>query len=50
LNAVKHGYVDDPAKYRFSSYHSYFEEKGEEGLKELMRDHPIEKLEEGDNF
>ena len=50
LNPIKHGYVDDPTKYRFSSYHSYFTEKGENGLKILMDNHPIEKLEAGDDF
>ena len=50
LNPIKHGYVDDPTKYRFSSYHSYFREKGEKGLKILMNNHPIEKLEARDDF
>jgi len=50
LNPVKHGYVDDPSKYKFSSYHFYFKEKGEDRLKVLMRNHPIEKLKEGDDF
>jgi len=50
LNPVKHGYVDDPSKYKFSSYYSYFQEKGEDGLKVLVRNHPIERLEAGDDF
>ncbi len=50
LNPIRHGYVDDLTNYRFSSYHSYFKEKGEEGLKVIMRNHPISKLEPEDDF
>lgn len=50
LNPVKHGYVDDPCKYKFSSYQFYFKEKGEKGLKILMRNHAIERLEAEDDF
>jgi putative transposase len=50
LNPVKHGYVDDPSKYKFSSYHSYFRERGEEGVKALARNHPVQRLEAGEDF
>lgn len=50
LNPVKHGYVDDPSKYKFSSYHSYFREKGEDEMRVLMTNHPVEKLKIEDHF
>jgi len=50
LNPVKHGYVDDPRKYKFSSYHSYFKERGGDWMEVFMTNHSIEKLEEEDHF
>jgi putative transposase len=50
LNPVKHGYVDDPAKYPFSSYHPYFSEKGEDKIRILMSSYPVDKVKTADDF
>jgi len=50
LNPVKHGYVDDPGKYRFSSYHSCFDEKGKDWMRVFMTNHPTHNLKSEDNF
>ncbi len=50
LNPVKHGYVEDPNKYKFSSYHSYFKERGGDWMEVFIVSHSIEKLEEEDCF
>jgi putative transposase len=50
LNPVKHGYVDNPTNYRFSSYHYYFKKEGEEKLKVLINSHPVDRLDVEDDF
>ena len=50
LNPVKHGYVDDPGRYRFSSYHSYFKEKGESGTKLFVMNQPVDAFGQVDDF
>jgi putative transposase len=48
-NPVKHGYVERPEDWAFSSYRSYLQTGGEEWLVKCWQDFPITEL-ENDNF
>jgi putative transposase len=50
FNPVKHGYVDDPESYRFSSYNSWLRTEGESRLEGLLRQFPPRETEKGDDF
>jgi len=41
VNPVKHGYVEDPEDYEFSSYRAYLGANGEGWLKDILRNFPV---------
>jgi putative transposase len=49
-NPVKHGYVDSPEEYRFSSYGSHLRIRGKKWLREILRRFPPAETEKGDEF
>jgi len=49
-NPLKHGYVQDPEAWQFSSYRSYLVDEGEGWLKNCLQDFPIDDLLDDDNF
>jgi putative transposase len=50
FNPVKHGYVDSPESYKFSSYNIYLEIEGENWLNYISKCFPASKVEKGDDF
>lgn len=48
VNPVKHGYVENPEDYEFSSYRAYLEANGEEWVKGLLHRFPVADLLETD--
>lgn len=44
LNRVKHGYVENPEDYEFSSYRAHLKASGEDWLREILRKYPVESL------
>lgn len=49
-NPVKHGYVQNPGDWHFSSYRHYLRNDGEVWLKNCLRDFPIFDLFDDDRF
>lgn len=49
-NPVKHGYVQEPGDWRFSSYPHYLSKDGETWLKNRMTDFPIYDLFDDDKY
>ena len=49
-NPVKHGYVDDPEEWRFSSYSFYLRDDGNQWLAEYEKEFPIYDLFDDDKF
>ena len=49
-NPVKHGYVDSPEAYRFSSYGSHLTIQGKKWLQDVLRRFPPAAGEKGDDF
>ncbi len=49
FNPVKHGYVDSPDKWKFSSYCKFCDEVGEE-YKEILKKYPFNKVRVKDDF
>ena len=49
-NPVKHGYVQEPGDWQFSSYHHYLHDDGEAWLENCIRDFPIYDLLDDDRF
>lgn len=48
-NSVKHGYVQNPENWKFSSYRFYLQEEGEEWLAKCWLNYPAEDLLHEDN-
>lgn len=48
LNPVKHGYVDDPEAYKFSSYNQYLRIEGVNWLADILKHFPPKKVEKDD--
>ena len=46
-NPVKHGYVDDPYMWAWSSVHLYFDTKGQEWLRATWKEYPVGSLGSG---
>ena len=49
-NPVKHGYVQNPEDWHFSSYRHYLRNDGDVWLKKYLQDFPIFDLFEDDKF
>jgi putative transposase len=49
-NPVKHGYVTEPEDWRFSSYHSYYNDYGNEWLGNCLKEFPLIDLLSDDKF
>ncbi|HEY2980179.1 MAG TPA: transposase [Anaerolineales bacterium] len=49
-NPVRHGYVQCPEDWEFSSYRSYLQEGGQEWLAECLQGHPEVNLRPEDDF
>jgi putative transposase len=50
LNPIKHGYVDDIASYRFSSYRHYLQLEGATWLNDVLEQFPPSSTIKGDDF
>jgi putative transposase len=50
LNPIKHGYVNDPESYEFSSYNFYFKTEGKDWLDDILKQFPPGKAEKEDDF
>ena len=50
LNPIKHGYVDEPGSYRFSSYNSYRRMRGESWLEDLLKRFPAGDIDRDSDF
>jgi putative transposase len=50
LNPVKHGYVQEPREWPFSSYQHYLQTKGVEWLADCLARHPVVEFIEHDAF
>jgi putative transposase len=49
-NPVRHGYVDAPRVYKFSSYNSYLNFRGEEWLNGILKRFPFEEVKNNDDY
>lgn len=49
-NPVKHGYVRHHADWKYSSYHCYLRERGEEWIADCWRQYPVIDYMQGDDF
>ena len=49
-NPVKHGYVDSPEAYKFSSYGSYLRTRGKKWVQDVFGRFPPTEVEKGDDF
>jgi len=49
-NPVKHGYVDHPEDWEFSSYRSYLKEQGKEWLWKCLQGYPADELLDNDKI
>ena len=49
-NPVKHGYVDAPEDWNFSSYQFYLKEQGKDWLWKCLQGYPVDKLLDDDNI
>jgi len=49
-NPVRHGYVDAPELYKFSSYNSYLNLRGEEWLNGILKCFPVEEVKNNDDY
>ena len=49
-NPVKHGYVERPEDWEFSSYRSYLKEQGKEWLWKCLQGYPVDKLLDDENI
>jgi putative transposase len=50
FNPVKHGFVENPFEYEFSSYKYYLDKLGNDQLTEIITKHPWEKVNEKDDY
>ena len=50
FNPVKHGYVEDPESYKFSSYNHYLKIEGINWLEDILKNFPPKKVEGEDDF
>ena len=49
-NPVKHGYVDDPESYKFSSYNHYLKTEGINWLHDILKHFPLSEVRKDDDF